>query len=100
MHLVGASFYTSDMDKEDIAELFDRERISKKLTLFSAQHLQEIIGEYAKRDTLDPKTAEREACIMTVLSLQEAVADVVVQNNRILWTAVQQLLPKESDSND
>ena len=56
-----------------------------------------MIGDYDKRDTLDP---EHDVPAMTLISLQEAVADVVVQNNRILWSAVQQLFAKESDGND
>ena len=59
--------------------------------------MQKMIEEYTKRENLAP---ERDMPTMTVLSLQEAVADVVVQNNRILWTAVQQLFHKETDGND
>ncbi|MFC2047038.1 hypothetical protein ACFLTK_02015 [Chloroflexota bacterium] len=83
--------YTSSMDTADVDELFDRERVARKLTLYSTQYLQQMMEEYNKRDTLDP---EHDVPTMTLLSLQEAVADVVVQNNRILWSAVQRLLAK------
>ena len=75
------------MDIEDSNALFDIERVKRELALKFAQQCQLAFEAYTNSDRNNLDTDQPE---ITLIALQQAVAELIVQNNRSLWHAVQQ----------
>ena len=87
------------MDIEDANALFDGERVKRRLSLLFVQHLGSAVQEYTDSDRFDPEEPDKDKHEVNLLVLQDAVADLVAENNRALWGAVEQLLAEQSPNN-
>ena len=85
------------MDIEDKHLLFDIEQVSRRLDLLVAKHLQVLSDTYTGVGSNDPNA---DALQMTLIALKASVAELIVQNNRVLWHNIQRLSSREIDEND
>ena len=70
------------MDAEDKESLFDTMRMARQLDLLLAVRLKTLLEEHGNSSASDPDEASFKLCFA---ALKGAVADLVAQNNRILW---------------
>ena len=82
------------MDIEDFNELFDANRMLRKLELVYKDKLEDVIVEYAtlgkERDDL------RVLLEVSINGLLRTFAQSVAQNNAILWKAVQRYFSEDN----
>ena len=85
------------MNPEDSSLLFDADQISRRLDLILVKHLQVLLDAYSGERSDDPNV---DAFQMNLVALKASVAELIAQNNRILWSTAQRHFVEESDSTD
>ena len=85
------------MDTEDSLQLFDAQRISRQLDLILAVRLKTLLDAYTAENASD---AESEWFRLSLTAFKSAVAELVSQNNRVLWRSLQELLENKHDGNN
>ena len=85
------------MDIEDSNLLFDEDQISARLDLLIVKYLKTAQASYTEHISGNPAF---DTANMYITSLKAAVAELIAQNNRVLWHNVQQLLAESEHKSD